>query len=292
MCRSECSRDHPSEHSGTDLILHDLPGLVQQGVCLQQGLCRVHLEILCHSVKVIKPARRVAVVHSVSCCRRQAIPQRGALWQAALQAQLKAGVMTWSPIVRCCVKTCMTAIVPAIQATSLTTRTEPSGRPQPALAPAGDPPAAGHASMCISAVCPAASVQAPAPPVAGRALRAQCASLPALLHVYRLQLLPLLGSLVIMVSKTAAVSARPLTMALQGQDCAEGCSRMHSTPPSTACHPPVALAQQPDTALQQDACPGGSQHLAGCLLVHGAQQQQRSCSWPLMDALLSTSTWC
>ena len=58
---------------------------------------------------------------------------------------------------------------------SLTTRTEPSGRPPPALAPAGDPPAAGHASMC--------------------------ASLPALLQAYRSQLLPLLDGIADVGSK-------------------------------------------------------------------------------------------
>ena len=85
-CRSACSKYRRSEHSRTDLILHDLPGLMQQGVCLQQGLCRVHLKVLCHSVKVIKPAvgwqqsydqllpeagHPAAVVHSGSLYRRR-----------------------------------------------------------------------------------------------------------------------------------------------------------------------------------------------------------------------------
>ena len=74
-----------------------------------------------------------------------------------------------------------------------------------------------------------------------------------------------------------------------GQACVEGCSRMHGTPlcmPASQsclpCHP--HRAQQRDTALQNDACPGGAntrQCACSCTV----------CSRSLRDAFLSISTW-
>ena len=104
------------------------------------------------------------------CCRGQEIPQQGATWQAALQAQLKAGAtasLTWSPIVHCCAEMCMTAVLPAVRAEA-----SPQGQSLQ-----GGP----HQLRRLGVTHLQQATQG-------------CASLPALLQVHRLQLLHFLLS--------------------------------------------------------------------------------------------------